>query len=114
MKFIGEKVAITAISMAEPYIIVGILISADSNFVYIDREGNGEVDCAVGVRRILAMEPYGEAIGFDPEIEALLEALDNIEIDDIPRLPEIPKEKPKDKKPSFEDFPDPEKDGEVQ
>jgi len=114
MKFIGERVAVTALSLTEPYVMIGILISADSNFIYLDLEENGIADCALGVSRILAIEPYEDNIqdSYDDLLKAL-ESLGFDAVDEIPELPELPPTPDKPKKPSFEDYEDPKK-GKVQ
>lgn len=120
-EFIKQYVVVTAISAKETYLIAGILISADDNFIYMDRDLSGGIDLAIGLNRIMSIEYYTEGIldsedSEDKEFEDVIKMLEDAFSDgNIPKLPPVPKEKPKkEKKPTLDDFPDPENDGEVQ
>ena len=54
--FLGTMISVTVETDSKMLIFQGLLLEADENFIYLDRNGSGEVDTALGVTKILAIE----------------------------------------------------------
>jgi len=56
--FLGCMVSITIESKGTLLVFQGLLLDYDDNFCYLDRATNGEVDTALNLNKILAVELF--------------------------------------------------------